>query len=175
MKTNRPICPRCESVSVYFRKDRSLLCRRCKYDSRTDECDIEEVLCRKANNPVCPKCERPNLYVNKNKSAVCPRCGTMPGMTWVKRINEQLPEKPIPTQHGRGHYRLEGTYRFYNTKYRYCIKVVGHSSVTDTFCYGYWVSYYKYLRCEAKEDAAAKIDGYDWKYVDVVEEVWEPL
>lgn len=31
------ICPHCESGSVYFRKDMSLKCRRCGYDSRRDE------------------------------------------------------------------------------------------------------------------------------------------
>jgi len=37
MKEKRPVCPRCESGTVYVRKDMSLVCRRCGYDSRRDE------------------------------------------------------------------------------------------------------------------------------------------
>ena len=37
MKGKRPICPHCGSGTVYVRKDMSLKCHRCGYDSRRDE------------------------------------------------------------------------------------------------------------------------------------------
>ncbi len=30
----RPICPRCQSGSVYVRRDDTIRCRRCGYDSK---------------------------------------------------------------------------------------------------------------------------------------------
>ena len=33
----RPKCPKCGSGNIYFRRDKTLTCRRCGYDSRDDK------------------------------------------------------------------------------------------------------------------------------------------
>ena len=83
----------------------------------------------------------------------------------------RIPLKRMPTGGKWGEYQLQGTYRFYNMKYRYYAESVGYSTVTGTK-YKYGSPNYLILRRQAIENAAAKLDGYDWKYVGVVEEAW---
>ena len=90
MKTNRPLCPRCEGGRVYVPKDMSLVCRRCGYDSRRDEeCLIAKrqwfadgtsipllvVDGEVGKTPICPLCKSRTVYVRKDRSLLCHRCG----------------------------------------------------------------------------------------------------
>lgn len=83
----------------------------------------------------------------------------------------RIPLKRMPTGGDRGYYQLQGTYRFYNMKYRYYTESVGYSTVAGKK-YKYGSPNYLILRRQAIENAVAKLDGYDWKYVGVIEEVW---
>ena len=89
------------------------------------------------------------------------------------RVSEyhRIPQKVMPTGGERGYYQLQGTYRFYNMKYRYYAESVGYSTVTDTK-YPYGSPNYLILRRQAIENAVAKLDGYEWVYEGVIEEVW---
>jgi hypothetical protein len=83
----------------------------------------------------------------------------------------RIPKKRMPTGGERGYYQLQGTYRFYNMKYRYYAESTGYSTLTGKL-YPYGSPNYLILRRQAIENAVAKLDGYDWEYVGVIEEAW---
>lgn len=83
----------------------------------------------------------------------------------------QIPNKLMPSCGDRGYYQLQGTYLFYNEKYRYYVESVGYSTADDTKQV-YGSPNYLFLRREAINNAVAKLDGYNWKYVGVIEENW---
>jgi hypothetical protein len=83
----------------------------------------------------------------------------------------QIPQKLMPTEGDRGYYQLQGTYLFYNVKYRYYAESIGYSIADDTKQI-YGSPNYLFLRREAIKNAVAKLDGYDWKYIGVIEEYW---
>ena len=70
-----------------------------------------------------------------------------------------------------GVYQLQGTYRFRNLKHRYYKEEVGYSLTTKTM-YPYGSPDYIIRRRQAIENAAAKLDGYDWVYAGIIEEDW---
>jgi hypothetical protein len=77
----------------------------------------------------------------------------------------------MPTCGDRGYYQLQGTYLFYNVKHRYYAESVGYS-ISDDTKQVYGSPNYLFLRREAINNAVAKLDGYNWKYVGVIEENW---
>ena len=83
----------------------------------------------------------------------------------------RIPQKVMPTGGKWGEYQLQGKYRFYNMKYRYYAESIGYSTVTGTK-YKYGSPNYIILRRQAIENAVAKLDGYEWVYEGVIEEVW---
>ena len=83
----------------------------------------------------------------------------------------RIPQKRMPTGGERGYYQLQGTYRFYHMDYRYYTDSTGYSTVDDKR-YPYGSPNYLILRRQAIENAAAKLDGYGWQYVGVIEEAW---
>ena len=82
-----------------------------------------------------------------------------------------IPEKEMPTGGDRGYYQLQGTYQFYNPTIRDYDTATGYSTADDER-HPYGSPNYLILRRQAVMNAAAQLDGYDWKYVGVVEENW---
>ena len=82
-----------------------------------------------------------------------------------------IPQKIMPTGGERGYYQLQGTYRFYNTKYRSHADSTGYSTADDSR-HTYGTPNYLVLRRQAILNAVAQLDGYEWKYVGVIEEQW---
>ena len=82
-----------------------------------------------------------------------------------------IPIKSMPTGGKRGYYQLQGTYRFYNAKYREYAVSTGYSTADDTM-HPYESPNYLILRRQAILNAVAQLDGYEWKFVAVVEENW---
>jgi hypothetical protein len=82
-----------------------------------------------------------------------------------------IPHKSMPTGGDRGYYQLQGTYRYYNPKYRSYADSTGYSTADDER-HPYGSPNYLILRRQAVMNAAAKLDGYEWKYVGVIEEQW---
>ena len=83
----------------------------------------------------------------------------------------RIRKKVMPTGGERGYYQLQGTYLFYNMKYPQFAKAVGYSTLTDKL-HPYGSPGYLIRRRQAIENAAAKLDGYNWKYEGVIEEAW---
>ena len=83
----------------------------------------------------------------------------------------RIPLKLMRTGGERGHYQLQGTYRFYNMNDRYYTESIGYSTGVGKM-YKYGSPNYLILRRQAIEHAAAKLDGYGWEYVGVIEEAW---
>lgn len=81
-----------------------------------------------------------------------------------------IPQKSMPTGGDRGYYQLQGTYRYYNPKYRSYADSTGYSTADERQPYG--SPNYLILRRQAIMNAAAQLDGYEWKYIGVVEENW---
>ena len=82
-----------------------------------------------------------------------------------------IPQKSMPTGGDRGYYQLQGTYRYYNPKYRSYTDSTGYSTADDKM-HPYGSPGYLILRRQAVMNAAAQLDGYEWKYVGVIEENW---
>jgi hypothetical protein len=82
-----------------------------------------------------------------------------------------IPLKEMPTGGTRGYYQLQGTYQFYNPTFRTHAVSTGYSTADDVM-HPYGSPNYLILRRQAILNAAAKLDGYEWKYVGVVEENW---
>ena len=82
-----------------------------------------------------------------------------------------IPEKSMPTGGDRGYYQLQGTYRYYNPKYRSYADSTGYSTADDKM-HPYGSPNYLILRRQAVMNAVAQLDGYEWKYVGTVEEKW---
>ncbi len=82
-----------------------------------------------------------------------------------------IPEKEMPTGGERGYYQLQGTYQFYNSTFREHATSTGYSTADDVK-HPYGSPNYLILRRQAIMNAAAQLDGYEWKYVGVVEENW---
>ncbi len=82
-----------------------------------------------------------------------------------------IPHKPMPTGGDRGYYQLQGTYQFYNDTFRDYVTATGYSTADDKM-HPYGSPNYLILRRQAIMNAAAQLDGYEWKYVGVVDENW---
>ena len=82
-----------------------------------------------------------------------------------------IPEKEMPTGGERGYYQLQGTYQFYNPTFREYATATGYSTADDER-HPYGSPNYLILRRQAIMNAAAKLDGYEWKYIGAVEENW---
>ena len=82
-----------------------------------------------------------------------------------------VPLKSMPTGGDRGYYQLQGTYRFYNPTFRSYANSTGYSTADDVK-HPYGSPNYLILRRQAIMNAAAQLDGYEWKYIGVVEEQW---
>ncbi len=82
-----------------------------------------------------------------------------------------ISEKKMPTGGDRGYYQLQGTYRFYNPTFREYATATGYSTADDKM-HSYGSPNYLILRRQAIMNSAAKLDGYEWKYVGVIEEQW---
>lgn len=97
----------------------------------------------------------------------------------IKKATEELwgnedrtiPEKAMPTGGERGYYQLQGTYQFYNPTFRVYDTSTGYSTADDKR-HPYGTPNYLILRRQAIMNAAAQLDGYEWKYIGVVEENW---
>jgi len=89
---------------------------------------------------------------------------------WGKE-ERAIPLKEMPTGGKRGYYQLQGTYRFYNPKFGSYADSIGYSTADDVM-HPYESPNYLILRRQAIRNAVAKLDGYEWKYVGVVEENW---
>ena len=95
---------------------------------------------------------------------------TKPRELWGDE-DRTIPEKEMPTGGERGYYQLQGTYRFYNDTLRGYATSIGYSTADDER-HPYGSPNYLILRRQAIMNAAAQLDGYEWKYVGVVEENW---
>ena len=95
---------------------------------------------------------------------------TKPRELWGDE-DRTIPEKEMPTGGERGYYQLQGTYRFYNDTIRGYATSTGYSTADDER-HPYGSPNYLILRRQAIMNAAAQLDGYEWKYVGVVEENW---
>ena len=95
---------------------------------------------------------------------------TKPRELWGDE-DRTIPEKEMPTGGERGYYQLQGTYRFYNDTIRGYATSTGYSTADDKR-HPYGSPNYLILRRQAIMNAAAQLDGYEWKYVGVVEENW---
>ena len=82
-----------------------------------------------------------------------------------------IPKKSMPTGGERGYYQLKGTYRFYHPKFRSYANSTGYSTADDKM-HSYGSPNYLILRRQAIMNAVAKLDGYEWKYIGVIEETW---
>ena len=80
-------------------------------------------------------------------------------------------QKFMPTGGERGYYQLQGTYRFYHPKFRSYADSTGYSTADDVK-HSYGSPNYLILRRQAIMNAVAKLDGYEWKYIGVIEETW---
>lgn len=97
----------------------------------------------------------------------------------IKKATEELwgnedhaiPQKAMPTGGERGYYQLQGTYQFYSTTFRDYATSTGYSTADDER-HPYGSPNYLILRRQAIMNAAAQLDGYEWKYDGVVEERW---
>ena len=95
---------------------------------------------------------------------------TKPRELWGDE-DRTIPEKEMPTGGTRGYYQLQGTYRFYNPTFREHTISTGYSTADDVK-HPYGSPNYLILRRQAIMNAAAHLDGYEWKYVGVMEENW---
>ncbi len=84
---------------------------------------------------------------------------------------QEIPLKEMPTGGDRGYFQLQGTYRFYNPTFREYADSTGYSTADDVM-HSYGSPNYLILRRQAIMNAAAQLDGYEWKYIGVVEENW---
>lgn len=84
---------------------------------------------------------------------------------------QEIPFKEMPTGGKRGYYQLQGTYHFYNATFREHTTSTGYSTADDVM-HPYGSPNYLILRRQAIMNAAAQLDGYEWKYIGVVEENW---
>ena len=84
---------------------------------------------------------------------------------------QAIPLKEMPTVGKRGYYQLQGTYQFYNPTFREYATATGYSTADDER-HPYGTPNYLILRRQAIMNAAAQLDGYEWKYIGVVEENW---
>lgn len=82
-----------------------------------------------------------------------------------------IPLKEMPTGGKRGYYQLQGTYRFYNHKFREYADSTGYSTADDERR-PYGSPNYLILRRQAIMNAVAQLDGYEWKFIGVIEENW---
>lgn len=82
-----------------------------------------------------------------------------------------IPQKEMPTGGERGYYQLQGTYQFYNSTFREYTTSTGYSTADDKR-HPYGSPNYLILRRQAIMNAAAKLDGYEWKYIGVIDENW---
>ncbi|MDD2954530.1 MAG: hypothetical protein PHC95_15505 [Parabacteroides sp.] len=85
--------------------------------------------------------------------------------------DREIYQKTMPTGGERGYYQLQGTYQFYNPTYRSYDVATGYSTADDAMR-PYMSPNYLILRRQAVLNAAAQLEGYEWKYVGVVEENW---
>ena len=95
---------------------------------------------------------------------------TKPRELWGDE-DRTIPEKEMPTGGTRGYYQLQGTYHFYNPTFREHTTSTGYSTADDVK-HSYGSPNYLILRRQAIMNAAAQLDGYEWKYVGVMEENW---
>ena len=95
---------------------------------------------------------------------------TKPRELWGDE-DRTIPEKEMPTGGERGYYQLQGTYQFYNPTFREHTTSTGYSTADDER-HPYGSPNYLILRRQAILNAVAQLDGYEWKYVGVVEENW---
>ncbi len=84
---------------------------------------------------------------------------------------QAIPLKEMPTGGNRGYYQLQGTYQFYNDTFRDYGTATGYSTADDKM-HSYGSPNYLILRRQAIMNASAKLDGYEWKYVGVIDENW---
>ena len=84
---------------------------------------------------------------------------------------QAIPLKEMPTGGNRGYYQLQGTYQFYNPTFREYTTATGYSTADDVM-HPYGSPNYLILRRQAIMNAAAQLDGYEWKYIGVVDENW---
>ena len=109
------------------------------------------------------------------KQATIELCGneevdtTKPIELWGDE-DRTIPEKAMPTGGERGYYQLQGTYQFYNPTMREHAISTGYSTADERQPYG--SPNYLILRRQAIMNAAAQLEGYEWKYIGVVEENW---
>ena len=97
----------------------------------------------------------------------------------IKQATEELwgneyrtiPQKEMPTGGERGYYQLQGTYQFYHPEFRDYATSTGYSTADDVK-HPYRSPNYLILRRQAIMNAVARLDGYEWKYIGVVEENW---
>lgn len=82
-----------------------------------------------------------------------------------------LPDYVMPTNGERGFFQLQGIYHFYNPTFRTHTTDHGYSTATAQQ-HTYGSTNYLILRRQAVLNAAAKLDGYEWKFTGVVEEKW---
>lgn len=94
---------------------------------------------------------------------------TKPRELWGDE-DRTIPEKAMPTGGERGYYQLQGTYQFYNPTFREDAISTGYSTADERQPYG--SPNYLILRRQAILNAAAQLDGYEWKYIGIVEENW---
>ena len=94
---------------------------------------------------------------------------TKAGELWGDE-DRTIPEKAMPTGGERGYYQLQGTYQFYNPTFREDAISTGYSTADERQPYG--SPNYLILRRQAILNAAAQLDGYEWKYIGIVEENW---
>jgi hypothetical protein len=80
-------------------------------------------------------------------------------------------QKFMPTGGERGYYQLQGEYRFYHPKFRSYADSTGYSTADDVK-HSYGSPNYLILRRQAIMNAVAKLDGYEWKYIGVIDEKW---
>ena len=90
--------------------------------------------------------------------------------TWGNE-EQAIPLKEMPTGGKRGYYQLQGTYQFYNPTFRDYGTATGYSTADDKM-HPYGSPNYLILRRQAIMNAAAQLDGYEWKYIGVVDENW---
>lgn len=89
---------------------------------------------------------------------------------WGKE-DRRICQISMPTGGSRGYYQLQGTYRFYHPKFRSYADSTGYSTADDKR-HPYGSPNYLILRRQAILNAAAKLDGYEWKYIGVIDENW---
>lgn len=106
----------------------------------------------------------------QRKEKTCKVDTTKPRELWGDE-DRTIPEKEMPTGGERGYYQLQGTYRFYNPTFREYATATGYSTADDER-HPYGSPNYLILRRQAIMNAAAQLDGYEWKYIGVVEENW---